>query len=183
MPWGPLELELQGIVSHLVGARCWPQVLWKNSKGSYLGALSPAPFLMFWMTSVLVSLLKFLYIYNWLFKKCFTNFYRLQRTIAGFCPMATNVSPNFFYDISTFNFYDFTTRQILGTACTHVHLAVNIHTPESQHYPLLLRILREFFYWREGVTHALKNRVGFIRSYISITLAPSRIGEVTSSRH
>lgn len=84
--------------------------------------------------------------------------------------------PQFFF--STFFLNDI--RQILGTASTHIHMTVNSHTPESQHYPLLLRILREFYYRREGVKHALKNRVGFICSYISITLASSRTGRVTS---
>lgn len=123
--WGPLELKSQVIVSHSMGTGHWPQVLWRNSKGSYLWALSLTPFLMFWVASVLLyfqSSCTFIIGFLRNASPIFTG----QGMTAVFFPMTASVSSHFFLnDISTFNFYDISARQILGTAYTRVRVTIN----------------------------------------------------------
>lgn len=158
--WGPLELKSQVIVSHSVGTGHWPQVLWRNSKGSYLWAISLTPVLMFWVSSVLLyfqsSCTFIIGLRN--ASPIFTG----QRMTAVFFPMTTSVSSHFFkMTLVLLIFMTLMLDKSWGLP-THVYVwQLILNTPESQPYPLPLRIPRELNYRREGVTHALKKQSKF----------------------
>lgn len=89
----------------------------------------------------------------------------------------------FFYDISTFNFYDINTRQILGIAYTCVRVTINTQHSREPTLPFATENSERILLSKRCYAGALKNRVSFISAYVSITLAPSGIGKVMSSGH